>query len=106
VFDKFIKYAISISVGSWNEVTKDTLTAYATHLADDNYAPKTLRNELVTLVQAQKWMLNEKHLVGVEPIRVSVQSVESQRAYCYTPEEVAAMVAHCLDNADLTWLAG
>lgn len=106
VFDKFLGYAGSIGITNWNEVTEDTLTAYATFLADNNYAPKTLRNELVTLVQAIKWLLKKEHLVGVKLIRLEIQKCESQRAFCYVREHVEAMVDHCRANDCLVGLAG
>src|SRR5262245_17119909 len=42
VFNKFILQAKKKGVLAWNHVTDSTLTAYATHLDDEGYAPKTV----------------------------------------------------------------
>ena len=106
VFDKFIPYAKSNNVLTWNFVTTATLHSYASHLERKDYAGKTLRNELTTLVQTQKWLIQEKHLLGVEPLRLKMRKVESQPAYCYTPEQVQAMIQHCRANPKIGWLGG
>lgn len=106
VFDKFIEFADGIHIRSWNEVTQDTLTDYATHPTDNDYAPKTIRNELVTLAQTIKYLIKKKQLVGVEPFQMEYQDCESERAYCYRTEEIAAMVQHCRAQEALCWLAG
>lgn len=106
VFDKFIQFAESIGIKTWNEVTSQTVNAYASYLDKKNYAGKSLKTELITLVQAQKWLINERHLVGVERLKVKMRKVEGQRAYCYTPAQVEAMVQHCKSIKSLSWLAG
>lgn len=105
VFDKFIEFAKKHHVTTWNDVTKQTLTMYAAHLERNDYKSKTLRNELTTLGQAIRWLVQEEHLVGVEPPKLKLTKVESERAYCYEPSEVAAMIAHCQKQSDLAWLA-
>jgi integrase len=106
VFDKFLLFAKGKRIAAWNEVRNQTLNAYATHLRDQDYAGKTLRNELTTLVQAYNWLREEHHLTGVEPLHLSLTPTESQRPYCYTTGQVAAMVQHCQDNPSLAWLGG
>lgn len=104
VFDKFIPFAKAKGVLTWNHVSGSTLNAYATHLEDDGYAPKTIRIELTAIVQAHKWLRTEKHLLDVEPLRLTIRKQESQRAYCYRREEVDAMLELCRSRADLAWL--
>lgn len=106
VFDKFLPFAASRGVTVWNGVTAELLTAYAAHLEGKGYAHKTLVNELVTLKQAVKWMINAGHLRGVKPIDLKLRKAESERAYCWRPEEVRAMVERCRATAGLLWLAG
>ncbi len=104
VFDKFILFARGQGIDEWNRVTSQTLLAYASDLQKRGYAGKTLRNELTTLVQSHKWLLKEGHLTGVEPLRLTVRKVESDPAYCYTREQVEAMIEHCRKSADVRWL--
>lgn len=105
VFDKFLEFARANNVAAWNEVNKRVLNRYAAHLESRDYKTKTLRNELTTLGQAIRWLVQEEHLIGYEPPKMKLKKVESERAYCYEPAEVSAMVAHCRERSDLEWLA-
>ena len=104
VFDKFLPFAVSRGVQIWNGVNADLLNAYAEDLTDKGYAHKTLINELTTLKQAMKWMIEQGHLVGVKPIQLKLRKAESQPAYCYRLVEVRAMVEHCRTTSGLAWL--
>lgn len=105
-FDKFILFAESIGVKTWNAVTKQTVTAYLTDLEDKEYADTTMRKEAVTIAQSHKWLMEEGHLAGTEPLNLKIRKTEGQRAYCYTDAEVEAMVTHCQSIPSLAWLAG
>ena len=70
VFDKFVSFAKSKGISTWNAVAGDTLTAYATNLEEEGYQYKTLVNELTTLKQAIKWMIEAGHLHGKQPIEL------------------------------------
>jgi integrase len=89
----------------WNGVTAELLTAYAADLEDKGYAHKSLVNELTTLKQAIKWMIQAGHLVGCKPIELKLLKAESERAYCYRPVEIRAMIELCRASALLCWLA-
>ena len=104
-FDKFIAFATGRGISTWNAVDHRLLMAYATDLRDQGYAGTTLRKELTTLVQAQKWLIQEEQLVGVQTLRLKIKKVESERSYCYTSEQVDAMVEHCQADQSLRWLA-
>ncbi len=105
-FDKFIPFAEQVGVKTWNAVTKQTVTAYLTDLEEKGYAGTTLQKEAVTVAQAHKWLLEEGHLVGAEPLNLKVRKTEGQRAYCYNQEQVQAMVEYCLAKPKLAWLRG
>jgi len=104
VFDKFTPFANSRGVTVWNGVTAEVLTAYAAHLENEGYAHKTLVNELTTLKQTIKWLIEADHLRDMKPIKLKLRKAEGEPAYCYRPEEVKAMVEHCFATADLKWL--
>ena len=103
-FDKFLKFCISIGVTTWNGVTAEVLTAYAGHLETAGYAYKSQVNELTTLKQAIKWLVSAKHLTGTAPIALKLRKAQSEPAYCYRPEEIAAMIEHCRATAGLNWV--
>lgn len=68
------------------------------------YAHKTLVNELTTLKQTVRWLIQAGHLHGSKPIELKLRRAESQPAYCYRPTEVKAMIDHCCANPALQWL--
>lgn len=105
VFDKFLPFAKDQEISSWNAVAIELLHAYASHLEKRGYAAKSIRNELVTIVQTQKWLIKSKHLIGSEPIKLELRKVESDRPYCFTVEQVGAMVTYCRTKPALAWLA-
>jgi integrase len=103
-FDKFVDFAAKNGISDWNSVTAQTLTDYASHLRDNAYSGNTIFKELITLQQARKWLIREKHFVGEERLNLRIRKCEGQRAYCYTKEQVAAMVEHCRKTQSLAWL--
>jgi integrase len=108
IFDKFLAFTTSKGVEMWNRVTDELVYEYSTYLERSKYAPKTVETELVTLLQAHKFLLRKfgnDRLRGVEPIRIRVKSAESERPYCYTTEQVCAMIQHCRASRKLAWLA-
>jgi integrase len=105
VFDKFLPFATSSGVTTWNGVTAELLDAYAAHLEGNRYAHKTQSNELVTLKQTVKWLIKRGHLHGMQPIELRIRKAEGERAYCYRSEEVRAMIEHCRATDGLGWLA-
>ncbi len=105
VFDKFIPFATAQGATVWNGVTANLLNGYAGHLEDKGYAHKTLVNELTTLKQAVKWMIQAGHLKGVKPIELKLRKAESLPAYCYRPKEVTEMLNHCRTHKTLGWVA-
>jgi integrase len=104
VFDKFVVFAGKRGIMAWNNVDAEVLNAYATHLEKEGYAHKTQVNELVVLKQAVKWLIQRGHLRGTKPIELKLRKAESQRAYCWRPQEVRAMVEQCRSESALNWL--
>ena len=103
VFDKFLAYALSHGITTWNSVTADQLTSYAGDLEGRGYAHKTLTNELTTLKETVKWMIQQGHLPGKEPIELKLHKAESESAYCYKQEEISAMVQYCQVDPKRRW---
>jgi site-specific recombinase XerD len=104
VFDKFAQFASAHGVGAWNSVTATVLTEYAADLQNNTYAHKSIVNELTTLKQAVKWMIEQGHIKGVAPINLKLRKAESESAYCYRPAEIRAMIEYCRANTALIWL--
>lgn len=104
VFDKFSAWGAKNGVADFSKVDTNALNRYASFLEKQGYAQKTLLNELTTMKQCVRWLIEEGHLVGCDPIKLKLRKVESQRAYCYRPAEVQAILQHCRDVAKLGWV--
>ncbi len=108
-FDKFMPWCEAQRLSTWNQLTPPLLNAYAEYLLDGGprgrpYAEKTISTDLTTIKQSVKWLIEAGHLLDMEPLKLPMRKAESQRAYCWRPEEVAAMLDHCRANARLHWL--
>jgi len=104
VFDKFIPFAQSSGTSDWRNVDATFLTKYAARLEKDGYRHKTLINELTTLKQTIRWLIEAGHLAGMDPIRLHLRKAESERAYCWQPQEVAAIVNYCRTHIEVSWV--
>jgi integrase len=110
VFDKFVPFSHAKGVHSWNDVDERLLTKYAgmlettKHRRDKVYEPKTILNELVTLKQTIKWMIDAGNLPGKQKLHLPLKKLESERTYCYRQVEVAAIVERCKSIKHLNWI--
>jgi hypothetical protein len=104
VFDKFEPFLKRATISNWQKVTKSTLQAYSQWLVDENYADATIYLELTTLKQAIKWLATEQHLKQSHAISLPLRPPVGTTTYCYTDQQVAAMLARCADIAELGWL--
>ena len=95
VFDKFLAYAWSKGLTTWDRVTAQTLLGYAAHLEADGYAYRTQYLELTTLKQAILWLVKKGHLAADRRIELPLDKAQGTDTYCWRPEEVRAMLEHC-----------
>jgi len=102
--DKFLKFASTGRIATWNAVTAQTLIDYSEDLTTKGYAYKTQRNELTLLKQVVRWLIRSGHLVGKEPIQLRLRKAESIPAYCWRADEVAEMCEYCAGRRELAWL--
>lgn len=105
VFGKFIPFAHGRGIAAWNTVNRQSLEAYAAWLDGEGYAFATEYLELNTLKQAVKWLTENDHL----PVECRITGLKMPKpaggaTYCWTVEEVAAIVACCREQAELNWL--
>lgn len=105
VLEKFIVYARGEGVTTWNEVTTELLQAYAGWMEVEGYAYRTEYLELTTLKQAVNWLKETGHLPSTITVELSLNKPEGTDAYCWTPNEVKGIVAHCRKTEGLDWLA-
>ena len=104
IFDKFKEFAAKRRVGHWQEVNKRVLEGYGGWLYDEKYAPATLYIEINTIKQTINWLIAEGHLPESAKINLAVKKVGDSEAYCYSPEQVNAILLQCTSDSDLHWL--
>lgn len=104
VLDKFAAWAAKNSVQYCQDVTASVLSRYGRHLEKQEYAPKTQNFELTFVISWMRLLIEQKHLHGCDPIVLKLTKVQGQRAYCYTPDEVKAILSRCRECESLSWL--
>jgi integrase len=105
VLDKFIRFAMSKGVHHWQGVTKPVLQAYCSWLDDQDRGEATIYLELTTLKQILNWMALESKLIPESHLfKFEVSRPDDTTTYCYTPEQVDAIVEHCFATPGLHWL--
>lgn len=103
-FNNFVPWALKEGIIYFDQVDKNVLIRYAGYLELKGRASKTIANEVVTIKQCVRWLIDEGHLPNCEPIQLKLRKIESRRAFCYRPQQVAAMLTHCRASSDLAWL--
>jgi integrase len=104
IFDKFIPFAEKHGARDWNHVTDRLLSSYLAHLEKERYAARTLYAEGIVLKQIVRWLVNEKLIPHERLLKLSLKKVRGSDAYCYTPEQVEALIVHCHQRPKLRWL--
>ena len=104
VFDKFIPFAESQGVATWGQVNRRLLTAYASYLKTLGRRERTLYLELTTIKQTVKYLVEEGYLSEACRITMSLSKPKDSPTYCYSLQEVEAIVAFCKANEDFVWL--
>jgi integrase len=105
VLDKFIDFAKGIGVCYWQQVKKEVLRRYGSWLDQHDYHDKTQYIELTVLKQIMKWMVSEDLLPASSLIALKLSKPQGTTTYCYTQEQVSAIVATCRQRRELDWLA-
>jgi integrase len=105
VLEKFTAFCLREGVRHWNAVTKPVVEAYAAWLDDDQgCAYSTEYLELTVLKQVMKWLAAEKHLPPGCLFSLPLKKPQETTTYCYTDQEVEAILKRCYARKDLVWL--
>jgi integrase len=95
----------SANVHHWQAVTKPLFQAYCSWLDDRDRGEATIYLELTTLKQILNWMARESKLIPESHLfKFEIGRPQDTTTYCYTPEQVDAIVEHCFATPDLRWL--
>ena len=105
IFAKFSDFAVQHHITGWQQVTKSVLEEYGQWLEDSDYAYATQYIELATLNQAIKYLALVKKLLPAECYQpLGLSKSDAVTRYCYTREQVEAMITRCVNDPTLRWL--
>lgn len=104
VRDKHLKFCDSRNLRVWSQVTRKTTQEYGQWLAEQNYAVRSQYLELTLLVSVNKWLIEEELLPASARFRISLSKAQGSDTYCFSREEVEAMVLHCQNSPHLEWI--
>jgi integrase len=104
VLQKFQAFAAETGITCWEQVNRRVLEGYGAWLDDNDYGYATEYLELTTLKQAMKWFVRERLLPESCHLDLPLKKPVGTSTYCYTHQEVAAMVDRCFRDPELRWL--
>ena len=106
IFDKFGQFARDKGVDHWQQVTRSVLESYGRWLEDNGYAYATEFIELSTVNQAIRFLaLTKKRLPAEMYQPLGMRKSSDVTRFCYTAEQIEAMLALCFGDKALHWLA-
>jgi len=100
-----VAFATRQGVCYWQQVNKEVLRRYGSWLDEQDYHDKTQYIELTVLKQVMKWMVSEELLTAGSLVTLKLSKPQGTTTYCYTQQQVRAIVAFCRQRAELHWLA-
>ncbi len=104
VRDKHTEFCARHGIAAWSEFDKSTLEKYGTWLTK-KFAYRTVYLELTLLKSVVSWLIANKKLSADAKIEYPLSKPEGTDTYCYTREQVSAMIKHCQAILKLGWLA-
>ncbi len=106
IFEKFSKFCACDHINCWQQINKPVLEKYGRWLDESDYAYATQFIELATINQVIKYLsLTKKSLPAdsYQPLRL--QKSDAVTRFCYSPEQVEAIIVLCSKDPALRWLA-
>jgi integrase len=104
--DKHLLFCDQHGIGSWNVIDETSVTEYGKWLSRKSYADATIYLELTLIKQVVKWMIEKaKLLPESHRIRLPLRRSHESDTYCYSREEVRALVEWCRAAPAMEWMA-
>jgi site-specific recombinase XerD len=104
VRDKHGAFCARRGIVDWSRIDKASVEAFGHWMAADGYAPRTILLELNTVASVVKRLIETRRLPESSRFTLGLSKIDSCDAYCYSREQVAAMVDRCRSREDLVWL--
>ncbi len=103
---KFLQFCSSRGITCCTQITKRLLKSYAAWLVEKGKAYATQYIEITTVKQMLKFLVDEDVLpkTALVKLKMTKPKADESDTYCYTPAELAAMLAHCSAVESIKWL--
>jgi integrase len=106
IADKHVRHCAARGLSHWGQVDKRALNEYVTWLSGRGYADGTVYMEGTLVKQVVKWLVGEERaLPEANRVRLRLKRSQTSDTYCYSRDEVRAMLDLCQTTPDLQWLA-
>jgi integrase len=98
------EFCVARNIRYWDDFGKDELEAYGRDL-NPRFADRSLYFELTQIKTVLNWLMDERHLPREAGFRFRLSKPDGSDTYCYSREQVQAMLTLCDRNVDLAWLS-
>ncbi len=105
VRDKHTAFCGKHNLVHWNQFGKRETERYGGWLVRKGYADRTLYFELTLIKSVILWLIDAGHLPDSARFKLKLQRPQGTDTYCYTQEQVSAMIEHCRRQQKLHWMA-
>ena len=103
---KHEQFCVKNGILIWDKVGKPEVMSYGAHLKKSDYADATIYLECNSLKQIIKWLIyEEKVLPESNRVRLALRRSHQSNTYCYSREQIQAMIKLCGQSLELKWLA-
>jgi len=103
VQDKHVKFCARRAIANWLDFDLNHLRAYGNWLSK-KYAYRTEYFELTLIKSVMNWLVKNQHLPAISKLNYPLRKPQGTDTYCYSIDEVTAMVKHCERTSGLAWL--
>jgi integrase len=104
VRDKHVAFCGRQDIMFWHQINRANVEGYAKWLEKERYFPRTLYLELTLIKSVVLWLIDEGLVPPTCKLRLELAKPQGTDTYCYTRDQVAAMVSLCRSMPALTWL--
>jgi integrase len=104
VRDKHLDYCAREGLQDWIQVDADQVERYGAHLKKRPYADRSIYLELVLVKSVMKWLIGKRLVPESCRFTLKLRKPQGSDTYCYTPQQVRAMLDHCESRVELKWL--
>ncbi|HET6323615.1 MAG TPA: tyrosine-type recombinase/integrase [Planctomycetaceae bacterium] len=105
VCDKHSNFCSKVGVQNWNQVDQAHAEGYGRYLKGRAYADRSIYLELTLIKSVMKWLVGKRMVPESCRFELTLRKPLGSDTYCYTPEQVRAMLFHCHSHPNLAWLA-